>query len=111
MELTREDVIQALSDAVEVLPEGKARSELKKLRLGITYKMFGPFGTLPLPSFGPNYCAEQPLPPYEKKMLTPAEELIEGYVPPKGTEIRTDRKLKSVVTYLEHVHGCPKVIE
>ncbi len=108
-ELNREDVIQALSDAIISLPEGKARNVVKQLRLGVTYGMFGPFNFTP--SFSPNHCAEHALPPSWKTTLIPAEEVVEGYVPPQCKEIRTDRKLKTVVTYLEHVHGCPKVIE
>lgn len=107
-ELNREDVIQALSDAIIALPEGKARNVVKQLRLGVTYGMFGPFNFTP--SFSPNHCAEHALPPSWKTTLIPAEEVVEGYVPPQLEEMLLSDK-KSVVTYLEHVHGCPKVIE
>lgn len=103
--LNREDVIQALSDAILALPEGECRSTLKQLRLGVTYRTFGPFGNLqtPKPCNG-----EQPLP----YTIHPVEDLCESYTPAERNKIDPNRKkLGPVVAYLEHVHGCPKVVE
>ena len=101
--LSQEDMIQALSEAIAALPEGKERNDLKQLRLGISY------GT-GVQLFSNPCNGEQPLPLQTE--FTPVEDLCESYVPPKREMIRNDReKAKPVVTYLTNVHGCPKVVE
>lgn len=103
MIMDREEVINALSEALREDLDYKSIATLKKIRIAIAYSNVVYFKSTSSPSLEeiPFPCAEQIIPPPLKNPCS------EHFITGKGVKVA--RAIKT--EYLSHVYGCPKVLE